>query len=187
MLSVEDYNAFQSNEYAPKSDGKDPCELFLNRNEIEQAPLDDLYEKIYLTEERTIEGSAMLFRCSLVVASILIAVAGTQFYKDFSQGRQATFKTTDDFELSSQQDSNNPGIDPITTASVPSESKAKIIERPDLLVGASQLQYSVRPGDTLSAIGERYGTTAAKIMAVNKIEDADVIRPGMILMIDRSR
>lgn len=41
--------------------------------------------------------------------------------------------------------------------------------------------YKVRPGDTLAAIASSHGTTVSAIMRLNKITDADLIRPGQQL------
>ena len=41
--------------------------------------------------------------------------------------------------------------------------------------------YKVRPGDTLAAIASSHGTTVGAIMRLNKITDADYIRPGQQL------
>ncbi|MEM7291296.1 MAG: LysM domain-containing protein [Pseudomonadota bacterium] len=41
----------------------------------------------------------------------------------------------------------------------------------------------VKSGDTLSGIGAAHNTTANKIMNLNKLDDPNVIRPGMELII----
>jgi hypothetical protein len=41
----------------------------------------------------------------------------------------------------------------------------------------------VQPGDTLSAIAERFGTTVEAIVAANNIEDPNQIYPGQVLII----
>ena len=41
--------------------------------------------------------------------------------------------------------------------------------------------YKVRPGDTLAAIASSHGTTVSAIMRLNKITDANLIRPGQQL------
>ncbi len=43
--------------------------------------------------------------------------------------------------------------------------------------------YTVQPGDTLSALAEKFGTTVAALAAYNHIENADLIQVGMILQI----
>jgi LysM repeat protein len=43
--------------------------------------------------------------------------------------------------------------------------------------------YTVRPGDTLSAIAARYGTTVQAIAELNGIENPSLIRVGQVLRI----
>jgi LysM repeat protein len=44
-------------------------------------------------------------------------------------------------------------------------------------------RYTVKSGDTLSAIAARFGTTVAAISAANNITDPRLIRPGQVLII----
>lgn len=48
---------------------------------------------------------------------------------------------------------------------------------------ASHRTYTVRPGDTLSGIAARHGTTVAAIVKANGIKDPRTIRPGQVLII----
>jgi LysM repeat protein len=48
---------------------------------------------------------------------------------------------------------------------------------------ATYEHYTVKPGDTLTAIAKRYGTTAAAIAATNGIADPNKIRAGQALSI----
>jgi LysM repeat protein len=41
--------------------------------------------------------------------------------------------------------------------------------------------YRVRPGDTLSGIAGRYGTTVRELVRLNNIEDPSRIRIGLVL------
>ncbi len=41
--------------------------------------------------------------------------------------------------------------------------------------------YTIKPGDSLSAIAKRLKTTVKHLMQVNNIKDADRIKPGMAL------
>jgi len=43
--------------------------------------------------------------------------------------------------------------------------------------------YKVRSGDTLTAIASRFGTTVAKIAALNNITNPSLIRVGRVLRI----
>jgi LysM repeat protein len=51
---------------------------------------------------------------------------------------------------------------------------------PALAAGPSVV---VRPGDTLSAIAARYGTTVARLVALNHISNPDLILPGQVVMV----
>ncbi len=46
--------------------------------------------------------------------------------------------------------------------------------------------YKVRPGDTLAAIAAKHDTTVSAIMRLNKITDANLIRPGQQLELPRA-
>src|SRR5437899_687904 len=41
----------------------------------------------------------------------------------------------------------------------------------------------IRPGDTLSAIAARYGTTVARLIALNRIRNPDLILPGQVVVL----
>ena len=43
--------------------------------------------------------------------------------------------------------------------------------------------YMVQPGDTLWKIAKRYRTTVEDILAINEIENPDLIYPGQKLLI----
>jgi LysM repeat protein len=43
--------------------------------------------------------------------------------------------------------------------------------------------YTVKPGDTLSSIAAKFGTTVKALMKLNAIKDPTVIRPGQVLKI----
>lgn len=45
------------------------------------------------------------------------------------------------------------------------------------------IRYLVRPGDTLSAIAQRFGTTVEAIVAANNLSNPDIIFAGQILFI----
>jgi LysM repeat protein len=48
---------------------------------------------------------------------------------------------------------------------------------------ASGATYKVSPGDTLTKIAKKFNTSAAAIMAANKIVDANKLKVGVNLMI----
>lgn len=49
--------------------------------------------------------------------------------------------------------------------------------------GAAKTTYTVKPGDTLSGIAAKYGTTYQKIAADNGISNPNLIYPGQVLVI----
>ncbi|MDT0381444.1 LysM peptidoglycan-binding domain-containing protein [Streptomyces sp. DSM 42041] len=49
---------------------------------------------------------------------------------------------------------------------------------PEKESGDGAATYTVKPGDTLSEIADRYDTTVAKVASLNGIKDPDVIRAG---------
>ncbi|MEU2715153.1 transglycosylase family protein [Streptomyces sp. NPDC007205] len=88
--------------------------------------------------------------------------------------------------------SGTPDSKGVTTKSAPTKSAparsvpAKTPERPSAHTGrsASRGDYTVREGDTLSAIAARHGTTWQRIYAANKKvigDDPDLIVPGQRL------
>jgi len=44
-------------------------------------------------------------------------------------------------------------------------------------------RYTVKPGDTLTAIAERFNTTVERLRRLNDIEDPSAIEPGQVLLI----
>lgn len=50
--------------------------------------------------------------------------------------------------------------------------------------GQKSRTYTVRPGDTLSGIAARYGTTWQRLQQINGIKNANLIRVGQVLRID---
>jgi hypothetical protein len=44
-------------------------------------------------------------------------------------------------------------------------------------------RYTVKPGDTLTSIAERFNTTVERLQRLNDIEDPSVIEPGQVLLI----
>lgn len=43
--------------------------------------------------------------------------------------------------------------------------------------------YTVQPGDTLSALAERFGSTVDELVAANGLTDPDALQPGQTLLI----
>ena len=52
---------------------------------------------------------------------------------------------------------------------------------------AGDSTYTVRRGDTLSAIAQRFHTTVAHLKRLNRIQNADLIFPGQILELAAGR
>ncbi|MDZ7836074.1 MAG: LysM domain-containing protein, partial [Alkalibacterium sp.] len=48
---------------------------------------------------------------------------------------------------------------------------------------SSSTTYTVRPGDTLYSIAQRYGTTVQRIVADNNISNPNLISVGQVLTI----
>jgi membrane-bound lytic murein transglycosylase D len=64
------------------------------------------------------------------------------------------------------------------TKSRKARTPAKVSKQPD-----GTLRYQVRNGDSLGSIAAKYKTTVKRLVALNKIADAKLIRPGMVLKI----
>ncbi len=67
---------------------------------------------------------------------------------------------------------------PAASATTASAAGASSPSKP---AAAPTIAHRVVPGETLTSIAHRYGTTIAAIMAVNHLVDANVIRPGEVL------
>lgn len=52
---------------------------------------------------------------------------------------------------------------------------------------AQSATYAIRPGDTLASIAANHGTSVAAILRLNKIADANLIRPGQTLTLPSAR
>lgn len=50
-------------------------------------------------------------------------------------------------------------------------------------VSAQEVQHVVQPGETLTRIASRYGTTVRAVMAANGLQDPDVLQVGQVLRI----
>ena len=75
----------------------------------------------------------------------------------------------------------NPGGKPATAPSKPSKQSVKPAPAPKPAPKPSQATYTVRPGDTLSGIASRYGTTWQELQRINGIADANRIFPGQVI------
>lgn len=74
----------------------------------------------------------------------------------------------------------SPAAAPAEAAASPSPAKAK--PKP-VAAKKKQRTHTVKSGDTLSAIGQRYGVSWQKIAKVNKIKNPDLIYPGQTFVI----
>ncbi len=78
-----------------------------------------------------------------------------------------------------------PGSGATETATLPAGSPTPAADAGTPLTSSpgAQRTYTVQPGDTLSAIAERFGVTVAAIVEANGIEDPNLIFPGQELVI----
>jgi LysM repeat protein len=67
------------------------------------------------------------------------------------------------------------------TAAPTAEATAAPTARPTPTPATSPATYRVRPGDTLSAIAVRFGTTVRELAALNDISNPSLIRVGQVL------
>ena len=65
--------------------------------------------------------------------------------------------------------------------SKPSKPSVKPAPAPKPAPKPSQATYTVRPGDTLSGIASRYGTSWQELQRINGIADANRIYPGQVI------
>ena len=79
-----------------------------------------------------------------------------------------------------------PGATPIPTPSSvtsPSPKPSKTPKpKPSKTPGASKT-YTVKPGDTLSSIAIRFGTTVKALQRLNGIKDPTLIKPGQVIKV----
>ena len=54
---------------------------------------------------------------------------------------------------------------------------------PDVPVQASTMNHLIQPGDTLSALASRFGTSVGRLVALNNISDPNLIRAGATLRV----
>ena len=54
-----------------------------------------------------------------------------------------------------------------------------------LYTSSASVYYTIQPGDTLSEIAERFGTTVASLSALNGISDPNLIYAGNTLLISQ--
>ena len=62
-------------------------------------------------------------------------------------------------------------------------SEISNIENPNGNYNTETIYYTVKRGDTLSAIASRYGTTVQEIAQLNRIQNVNLIYPGQVLRI----
>lgn len=60
------------------------------------------------------------------------------------------------------------------------------VQQPPTEPVTAPLTYTIQSGDTLSAIGRKFGVTVSALVAENNIENPSLIRPGQILKIPRA-
>jgi hypothetical protein len=97
--------------------------------------------------------------------------------------------TGDDGGIAAVSPSPTIAATPAPTASPPQPSPTEgATASPQATEAASptnrpRRRYTVKPGDTLSAIADRFNTTVARLQRLNDIEDPSAIEPGQVLLI----
>lgn len=78
-----------------------------------------------------------------------------------------------------------PGISGNTDMDISYYDFSKVIAKAGLnrLGGAGESRYTVRPGDTLSEIAVRFGTTVKELQRLNNIQNPDLIYAGQVIRV----
>jgi nucleoid-associated protein YgaU len=89
--------------------------------------------------------------------------------------------------------SSSPGTSAVASPSISASPSVRPTPRPTpsrtpkpsptTIATGTGATYTVRPGDTMSSIAARYGTTVKELSAFNGIKDPSLIHPGQILKI----
>ena len=58
-----------------------------------------------------------------------------------------------------------------------------ITEQLEWVAGGKEEYYTVKSGDCLSAIAQKYGTTVSQLVKWNNIKEPDLIYPGQTLRV----
>lgn len=77
------------------------------------------------------------------------------------------------------------GIDRVNKLTAAGYDYQSVQNRVNELVKPQPIVYTVKSGDTLSGIAQRYGTTVAKLALDNNIKNANLIYPGQKLTIKK--
>lgn len=57
------------------------------------------------------------------------------------------------------------------------------VENPNDTINTESINYTIKRGDTLSSIANRYGTTVQEIVNINNIQNPNLIYPGQVIRI----
>ncbi len=71
----------------------------------------------------------------------------------------------------------------VTISKSPSGDDKERLDGPGIVEETPNTVYQVQPGDTLSAIAEKFHTTVEALAAYNQLDNADAIQAGIILRI----
>jgi LysM repeat protein len=72
----------------------------------------------------------------------------------------------------------------VNAATSPSRVAAPVVPKRAYVRSTRASAYSVRSGDTLATIAERFGTTVDKLLALNPGIDPQALRVGQIVRVD---
>lgn len=179
--------------------------LQLEAGEQPMLQLEKVWGSVQLSEIRIetdvleIEGSLraeILYACEADEAPICIIQRGFPFsqrmeLKGAQKGDAAeVFAHLEeiDFQTLSEKEGElraTVSLDAIVTRQAEGQIMTGIVfsEETEKEMGAGAVIYVVQPGDTLWQIAKKYRTTIADILAVNEIEQAELIYPGQKLLI----
>lgn len=142
-------------------------------------------------EEEAYNGfSGLLLKSGLVILLVISAYGGYQVLGNDNADQQlvsAKLLSASENKTLNVQDKTIRKIDLTTTASIkePVEVTGKSVPIATKPKSEDKLFHVVEAGDTLSAIGRKFKIKTSELMALNAIEDARRIKPGMKLIVSK--
>jgi MinD-like ATPase involved in chromosome partitioning or flagellar assembly len=199
-LWVESFKAFfDASELSAGSSFSDPVQDALNRSKLLLAIVTPAYfsQERALVEWKTFDMRSGMTSTSLILPVVVRGGAGTlpewfkrrQFYdlEDISMRATTSRERSKEYRITIKELAehirklldNIPPYNPDWPVASPEQVKDLYAEAPRLtLFGRT---YTVKPGDTLSSIAVRFGTTVAKLCTINKIDNPNAISVGQVL------